>query len=187
MSTVTLKNSSLHALISSLRFSKLERITLWVILWTCVVDSILFVYFIGLIFFFNVTSYAQAVAPDTKVGPVTERFILELKKSGLDAIPLQRITRTPFSVRGNVITIQGDNIQVFEYPSHDSALKEASVFAEKYVDRTKLSRWKNSVHLYAKDTLAIFYMGNDKNILDILDKSAEVSLIEPRVLISDRN
>jgi len=86
---------------------------------------------------------------------------------------IQKIKRAPLSVKGALIGLGRDNIQVFEYPDHDTALKEGAIFAEKHtkhIGSTASNLWKNTMHLYVRDNIVIFYMGKDADILTVLNK-----------------
>ncbi|MCX6713244.1 MAG: hypothetical protein NTY66_03505 [Candidatus Vogelbacteria bacterium] len=161
---------------STLRSPKTKQFVWWGILWVAVVGSILGLYFVRQAFSPVGILYAQAAESDAKIGPATERFIQELKTIGFESSPWKKITRTSFSVPGVIITLDKDNIQVFEYPDSETARKEVSLLAEKYTSRAYSSHWGGSSHLYVKDTLAIFYLGNDKNVLKALVKNAGLSL-----------
>lgn len=160
----------------------MERIAWRIILGMFVVDSILGLYlgvhFSRFIFSADGFSYAEAATLEVKIGPAAEQLIQELKEIGLDPTLRQKITRAPFSVSGRIITLSGDNIQIFEYPDQDLAQKEAPLLASKYVDGQRPSRWKDSVHLYTQDVLTVFYLGNNEDIIKALERSAGPSLLE---------
>jgi hypothetical protein len=161
----------------------MRRVLLPIILALCIAVGILCVYSIKILFFSN-GAYAQTGMRNMNTRPGTERFIQELNAIGLDPVPLGKITRTPFSVSGINIGLHGDNIQVFEYPNQDIALKEASLFVKQY-DGSARFQWNNSIHLYVKGALAIFYMGSRTEILDALSESSGLSLAEPKRLVTD--
>ncbi len=64
-----------------------------------------------------------------------------------------------------MIGIDGDNIQVFEYDSAKTAQKEAYALAAMYQNANKdLVMPEKNEHVYLKDKLVIFYLGNDEFI-----------------------
>lgn len=105
--------------------------------------------------------------PKVKVGPKTNALILDLENIGLDPISVSNITRDFFSAEGKMITLDGDNIQVFEYADSLAATGELFLFQKSA--QTRRGSWKKNVHLYANVNLIIFYMGERKNIIDSLN------------------
>lgn len=160
-------------------FSKKRKLIVRVIFCGILLEMILFALFINMWFFSDTSSYALAIAalaPATdldiaKPGLATEQFMSELKSGGLKPIPNQEmVKRSPFSVGGTLIGLGGDNIQIFEYSDHGTALKEAAIFTEKYTKSTAKNQWKNRMHLYVRGNIIIFYMGANDSILTTLNK-----------------
>ena len=108
--------------------------------------------------------------PDTELGLATKKFMDDLKSVGLKPVLIQKIKRAPLSVKGALISLSGDNIQVFEYPDNETASKEMTIFAGKYTKSTASNLGENTTHLYIRDKIVIFYMGTEKNILVTLNK-----------------
>jgi len=120
-------------------------------------------------FFFSNTLYVSASMGYMNPGSPTGQFISELKGAGFEPLVLgQKIKRQPFSVNGQMVVLNGDNVQVFEYSNHDTALREATQLAQRYATN---NIWKDKVHLYVKDTLIVFYLGTQKDILGALNKT----------------
>ena len=138
-------------------------------------------FFIQSWFFSGTSAYALAVSAlvdktYTKPGEATEQFINDLENDGLKPLLGQEIKRVPFSVKGVLISWSGDSVEVFEYPNHDTALNDGMMLTQKYTQSTPVNQWKNTIHLYIKDKIIIFYMGTKKNILATLDKNQEFPL-----------
>ena len=143
-------------------------------------------FFVQLWFFSANSSYALAVSAlvdtsHTAPGQATTEFINGLKDNGFKSITSQKIKRTPFSVKGVLIGLNGDNVEVFEYPDHDTALNEGMMLAQKYTKNTVQNQWKNTIHLYIRDKIIIFYMGTEKDILATLEKNQEFSMVSPAI------
>ena len=171
-----------------------ERIWVKIALWILAIDIFIFAAVILKIFYFqptvqlafastiHISNEPAAIASDT-VGPATNSLIDQLKMGGLSVTNVQLFKKSPFSGSGHMAVINGsnvgDNIQIFEYPDHDSAMKDASPLAARYMNSSRSSAWKQNMHLYVNSTLAIFYMGNQTDIVNSLDNSAVISLMEP--------
>jgi hypothetical protein len=147
-------------------------------------EMVALLFFVQSWFFSSKSSYALAITALTdttyaKPGSATEQFIDDLENAGFKPIINQNIKRIPFSVKGALISLNGDNLEVFEYPDHNTALNYGTMFVQKYKRGITLNRWKNIIHLYIRDKIIIFYMGTEKNVLTALDKNQEFSLIDP--------
>ncbi len=140
-------------------------------------EIVAFILFINHTVISDTGSYSQAAIAlaastraDLELGVATEQFINELKSAGLKPVIIQKIKREPFSVKGILIGLGKDNIQIFEYPDSLTALGEGSKFAQKYTGSEATSKWKNVKHVYVKSNIVIFYMGRNTGILTALDK-----------------
>jgi hypothetical protein len=113
-----------------------------------------------------------SVSPD---GNYTN-LIGELKQAGLD--PVLRddsVRRADFSVKGKMISVDNDNMQIFEYASALDAKNEATVFEKINNIGKGAYSWnisKKSQYLFVKDNLVIFYFGNNANIVQALNSVA---------------
>ena len=122
---------------------------------------------------------AATIEHAVPTGPATESFMQSLRIEGLNPIAIKGITRKPFTSKGSLITIGNDNIQVFEYPDNEPAMNDAAILAQKYASSSRSAAWKNGMHVYVKNSIAVFYMGKNDEILKSLDSNAGVSLTHP--------
>ncbi|MEI6494500.1 MAG: hypothetical protein WCO03_00370 [bacterium] len=106
------------------------------------------------------------------VGPATGYFLQQLKSNHLAPVAVERIIRQPFTVPGSIITLDGDNFIVFEYPDQRSAAADAAILTQKYASSTRSAEWKKKMHVDVYDTLVIFYMGSKVSILETLAQNA---------------
>ncbi len=127
----------------------------------------------------DVLMYVSRVEASVKTGMETEQFVLDLQNSGMNPKVVQQIKRTPMTVRGAMVAINNDNIQVFEYTNKDDAMEETLLLAKKY-RKLEPNPWDGVVHIYVKDKLVVFYMGKDENILTSLSSNNKVSLIKAK-------
>ena len=66
--------------------------------------------------------------------------------------------RPPFSVPGILMTLRGDNIQIFEYPNQATSAGEAASFVNS----------RSQAHLYVEGSLLVLYTGNRDEIISVL-------------------
>ena len=138
---------------------------------------------VKLFYFSGSNSFADMQSDSDKnvsSSPGTEKFVQELKTAGFSPVIVKKIRRFPrLAVEGRLVAFNGDNFQVFEYPDHESAMRDASPLAVRYTSSSRSAAWKGNIHLYVDNTLLIFYMGNSNSIVDSLNKSADLSLMQP--------
>jgi hypothetical protein len=83
-----------------------------------------------------------------------------------------KIERPPLSADGILMTLEGDNIQVFEYSSSIFASKEANDFLESYGQASKnRMSWTPTAHLYLESSLIVLYTGNRDEVVSSLDRA----------------
>ena len=148
-----------------------SRIFLWTLTLTTAIIIIVF-----LKIFLNPfhTSFVLATTiPETTYAPAIRSFVEQLQDENHDAVSVRHISRRQFTVKGELVTLHGDNIQIFEYPNHDSAMNDVLSLLHKYSTSAQPRFWKDRLHLYVKDNLVIFYIGNTKYVLDTLDQHAD--------------
>ncbi len=149
------------------------------ILYAAIADAlILSALFLKLFYDPGEVSIAMASSEQTRLGLATEQLISELKESQLEPVSSGKVLRKGLSVPGRMVAFKGDNIQVFEYPDRQKAYSEASEFAKKYehIGDSSPHNWKKDVHIHVDDTLIIFYMGKEIEIIGALEKNSGLSL-----------
>lgn len=158
----------------------MKRFILWVFVFNVTTMSVLYVKF----FIINKTEPMTmninrgGISKPVLSGVATEIFIQNLKSDNLDLKVVSKVKREQFTVDGRMVTVNADNFQVFEYPNSETATKEASVIAQKYISSSRSEVWKKNMHVYASDKIVVFYMGNEETIIKSLDKNAGISLMK---------
>lgn len=172
----------LKALITVLNTPETFRLAKRILLGAIVADIII----LPLLFFrLSATlKIAPAIASTTNtgqviVGPATTLFMQQLRDNNFVPIVFKKITRRPLSGDGSLITMNGDNIQVFEYKNHDSAMNDASLLADKYAKGSQKLVWKKNMHVYVNDKLVVFYLGKQDRITTTLDQTSVAFLTQP--------
>ncbi len=156
-------------------FSKMEKVFTTIMLGAFVGDLILFFYFINLIFLSNTAFITPTPALAMTTSPGLEQLIEGLQKNGISPLLGQEVTRPHISVVGETIMLGGDNIQVFQYEDATTAISEATKLVNRYATGTRSILWKNKIHVYANNSIVIFYLGDNQSILGALDQDTDIS------------
>ena len=105
-------------------------------------------------------------------GPVRDYIGLvdNLRATGANIQPAGDITQPFFSVKGLVITVNGSNVQVFEYADANAADAEAAlVSSDGSSIGTTMASWVAPPHFYEAEKLIVLYVGESEAIIDILE------------------
>ncbi len=105
-------------------------------------------------------------------GPVTDYVSLfdNLRAAGATVEPAGDISQPFFSVKGNAITVNGENVQVFEYADAATADTEAALVSPdgSSVGITMVS-WVATPHFYKTGRLIVLYVGDDTAVQNVLE------------------
>ena len=176
---------SVRHYISSLHLSEKERIILRVIFYIFLVEVFASLLFIKMWFFSNdtlvyaSTVYASSAPSNTELPRPTGEFISNLENNNFSPVVIAKITRKPLTAQGYIVGLNKDNMEVFEYSNNNSAMAEAALLAKKY-RKPDPNPWAKVIHIYVKDNLVIFYMGNQEEILAALAPMGQLSLVKPK-------
>jgi hypothetical protein len=100
-----------------------------------------------------------------------------LDKAGATVEPAGEVTQPFFSVQGRVITVNGGDVQVFEYENAATAETEASyttdgihfAIKEDSITRALVVDWVAPPHFYKAGKLIVLYVGDSESVIDALD------------------
>jgi plastocyanin len=85
--------------------------------------------------------------------------------------PAGEIEQPFFSVRGNSITVNGENVQVFEYADEASAEAEATTISSDGSSiGTSIVSWVAPPHFYQTGRIIVLYVGTNTRVIDILEE-----------------
>lgn len=100
---------------------------------------------------------------DTAPSPAVLLLIEKLANTGANPVFVSgtKIDRPPFSAQGIVLTLHGDNVQVFEYENQLVARVEGG----KFLDHREKS------HLYIDGPLVVLYTGSRAKVITALNDS----------------
>ena len=105
-------------------------------------------------------------------GPVTDYVSLidNLRAAGVTVEPAGDISQPFFSVKGNAITVNSENVQVFEYADAATADTEAALVSPdgSSVGTTMVS-WVATPHFYKTGRLIVLYVGGDTAVQNVLE------------------
>lgn len=88
---------------------------------------------------------------------------------GLDVKPADRIRQPFFSVPATVFTVDGDDLQVYEYPSSAAAASDAAKISPSGTSvGTAMVNWMQRPHVFRRDNLIVIYIGNSAKVRQAL-------------------
>jgi hypothetical protein len=137
-----------------------------------------------------------AAAPPTWDEVNYDSLIDDLRAMGVAVEPAGEVSQPFFSVKGRVIRINGDIVQVFEYDNAEAVDDEASLVSpDGSRVGTTMVTWVATPHFYKKDMLIVIYVGGDNDVINALERvlgkqyagGVEVPSVdtEKRALITD--
>jgi hypothetical protein len=93
-----------------------------------------------------------------------------LSAAGLTIEPGDQITQDFFSVPGQVIRVNGEDVQVFEYADEAAAGQEAATISPDGGSvGTTMVTWVATPHFYQSGRLIVLYLGDNAEILGALE------------------
>lgn len=109
--------------------------------------------------------------PASHGGPVKDYVSLtdHLRAAGASVVPAGTVTQPFFSVTGQVITVNGEQVQVYEYANEDSANADAARIAPggDMVGNTIID-WVAPPHFYRKSRIIVLYVGTNTSVMRVL-------------------
>jgi Tol biopolymer transport system component len=100
----------------------------------------------------------------------TQGFIDALVSAGATAVRESEIEQPFFSVPGQIITVNGESIQVFEYADAAQADVDAGQVAPDGGSiGTTMATWVGPPHFYRAERLIVLYVGEDQSVIELLE------------------
>lgn len=107
-------------------------------------------------------------------------LIDDLRNQGATVESGGSINQSFFSVQGRIVTIDGSDVQVFEYENEVAAESDADLVSddgfqvrsvmEAGIMRITLPCWVASPHFFMDGRVIVIYVGDDAGVLSILTK-----------------
>ena len=96
-------------------------------------------------------------------------FIEDLKKSGHTVETKGTVVQPFLSIQGQFVSIDGADVQTFEYASESAAKAEAAKISPdgSTVGNTRIG-WVEPPHFFRKGKLLVLYAGKNQNVTQIL-------------------
>jgi hypothetical protein len=163
-------------LLMAIGSSTLDRAAMHILLWVCAINSIVLPAVFAKLMFYPSNKFSVEAASPLKqtaampTSPTLTQYGEYLSDTGLNPTITLAVTHPALTIKGVLIAVDNDNIQVFEFPDTESALQAASILKEKYESSNRDAAWKESIHIHTDNTLLIFYMGNNQRILSAIDR-----------------
>jgi len=113
-----------------------------------------------------------APKPVSHGGPVRDyvSFVDNLRAKGATVEPTGEVEQPFFSVKGNIIKVNSEDVQVFEFPAADAAKKEAdTVGPDGSSFPTIQISWIAPPHFYRTEKIIVLYVGSTQSIKDLLE------------------
>ena len=117
-----------------------------------------------------------AASPAASTGPLTVEdqaaLISALEGSGATVEIGEPVSQVFFSAEGNILKVNGADVQVFEYESADEMENEASqVSSDGGSIGTSMVAWVDVPHFYEAGRIIVLYVGSDASVLDLLENA----------------
>jgi membrane-associated protease RseP (regulator of RpoE activity) len=124
---------------------------------------------VTLLLFFSLIPLAGCAAPP---GSQTDTLVSDLKGAGAEVALGSTLQQSFFSVEARILKVNGEEVQVFEYPYASTANAQAArVSNTGSTIGTSMISWVNTPHFFKKGGLIVLYVGKNQSILDALKKT----------------
>ena len=114
---------------------------------------------------------ASNASPEPAVVEDQARLIAALQAAGATVEMGEPISQPFFSVEGNIVKVNGADVQVFEYESTEEMELESSQIApDGSSNATTMITWVDTPHFYKTGRIIVLYIGSDETILNLLEQ-----------------
>lgn len=115
---------------------------------------------------------ASNASPEPAKVQDQESLVTALEEAGATVEIGEPLSQPFLSVEGNIIKVNGADVQVFEYESVDEMELESSQIApDGSSNATTVITWIDTPHFYRSGRLIALYVGSDEAILSILENA----------------
>jgi len=114
-----------------------------------------------------VSPYPQPGGGELPVGGITlDSLLATLQSAGLGAQVVGDVSQAFFSAAGKSLQLNGEELQVYEYPAPEAAEAEAALVAAdgSSVGATKVN-WISTPHFFRSGNLIVIYIGENPAVL----------------------
>ncbi len=98
-----------------------------------------------------------------------DSFLANLKSTRISFETGEWVSQPFFTPQGQIIKLNGEDMQVFEYVSKEEAFQEVmQVSADWSSVGTIMITWMDSPHFYQSGIIIVLYIGNNPEVVEIL-------------------
>lgn len=128
---------------------------------------------LGLLLIVGLVGCGAEPEANVPTGPVQDLagLVARLQAQGAMVETGGDLTQPFFSVDGQLLRVNGQDVQVFEYPDVAAARSEAAqVLSDGSVIGTTMVDWVAPPHFYRSGRLILIYVGEDSTTLQLLEQ-----------------
>jgi hypothetical protein len=113
---------------------------------------------------------ASNASPEPAMVEDQASLIAAIEATGATVETGEPISQPFFSVEGNIIKVNGADVQVFEYENTEEMELESSQIApDGSSNATTMITWVDTPHFYRAGRIIVLYVGSDQTILSLLE------------------
>jgi hypothetical protein len=113
---------------------------------------------------------ASNASPEPREVEDQASLVAALEAAGATVETGDPISQPFFSVQGNILKVNGADVQVFEYESSEAMELESSQIApDGSSSATTMITWIDTPHFYKAGKIIVLYIGSDATVLDLLE------------------
>ena len=132
----------------------------------------LFAFIAGVAFSAFGSSHPQPKSGGSDASQVVDyaSLLADLRARALRVKPAGKIVQPFFTVAGRVILVNGQDLQVFQYPDASRANAQAALVSpDGLTVATAKVHWLAPPHFYKRDKLLVIYLGDEGDVLRALE------------------
>jgi hypothetical protein len=144
-----------------------------------------------LIFLAGCAAQPGTRAPDEKQDPLTgslpasavgsfDGLINKLNAGGATVESGGPVEQPFFSAPGQILKLNGKDVQVFEYPNEEARLAESSrISKDGGTIGTSMVSWIEPPHFWARGNMIVLYVGQDAQVIETLTAAMGPGITQP--------
>ena len=116
---------------------------------------------------------AACAAPSTATAaPMGYNVLLGgLREAGAQVEPTRQVEQAFFSVGGQILSVHGQDVQVFEYPDAASRQTESDqISPDGSAVGTTMITWVDRPNFWARGLVIVLYVGQDAAVIEMLSR-----------------
>lgn len=108
--------------------------------------------------------------PSGEIGKSIDRLIGDIENRGVKVEGTQSIDQPFFTVSGKLLTLDGEGVQVFQYPDEETRENESRLISSdgSLIGNHQIE-WIAPPHIWASGNLIVIYPGSNESIINVLN------------------